>query len=64
MDDNNSVVILPEGSKVPEDIREQAKIIGFVREDGSVLIEENGETTVFDNMSKFFKYVGSEGANE
>ena len=59
MDDNNSVVILPEGSKIPEDIKEQAKIIGFVRDDGSVSVEENGDIIEFDNISKFFKYVGN-----
>lgn len=64
MDDSNSVVILPEGSEVPEDIKKQAKIIGFVRKNGSVLIEENGNSTEFDNISKFFKYVGDKGSSE
>ena len=59
--DNNSIVILPEGSDVPSEIDSKTEIIGFLREDGSLKIELNKHEgpDVFENMSEFFQYVGS-----
>ena len=59
MDNNETIVILPEGHEVPNSVKEQAKIVGFVRDDGSIIFEEGGKMIEFDNMSKFFKYVGN-----
>lgn len=53
--DKNAIVVLPEGSEVPSDIKSKAKIIAFLQEDGS-LKSDRGE---FENMSEFFQYVGS-----
>ena len=56
-----TVVVLPEGSEVPADVKKHSKIIGFVREDGSILLNQEGkENLIFSNMSQFFKYVGEE----
>tara|TARA_R100000808_G_scaffold24603_1_gene57113 strand:- start:865 stop:1065 length:201 start_codon:yes stop_codon:yes gene_type:complete len=64
MDDSKktpTVVVLPEGSKVPADVEKRSKIIGFVREDGSILLNQEGkDDLIFSNMSQFFKYVGEE----
>ena len=66
--DTNSIIILPEGSEIPESAEQKAEIIGFLREDGSLNVtfnkRENGKlkfgyNDVFENMSKFFKHVGS-----
>lgn len=59
MDNNDAIVILPEGSEVPEEVKDRAQIVGFVRDDGSILFNKGDETIEFDNMSKFFKYVGN-----
>jgi hypothetical protein len=65
--DTNSIIILPEGSEIPESAQ-KAEIIGFLQEDGSLKVtfnkRENGklrfdEQAVFENMSKFFQHVGS-----
>jgi hypothetical protein len=64
--DKNSIIILPEGAEIPEDA--EAEIIGFLQEDGSLNVTFNkrengklkfGHNDVFENMSKFFKHVGS-----
>ena len=65
--DKNSIIILPEGSEIPEDA--EAEIIGFLQEDGSLSVMFNKANArgklkldhqeVFENMSKFFKHVGS-----
>ena len=58
---DNPIVILPEGSIVPEEVAAYAKIVGLVSKDGSGrLLARNGEDELtFDNMSKFFKYIGN-----
>jgi predicted RNA-binding protein (virulence factor B family) len=65
--DTNSIIILPEGSEIPESAEQKAEIIGFLQEDGSLKVtfnkRENGklrfdEQVVFENMSKFFQHVG------
>jgi len=56
--DKNSILILPEGAEIPEN---SAEIIGFLQEDGSLRVEFNKHEgpDVFENMSEFFRYVGS-----
>jgi hypothetical protein len=56
----NSIIVLPEGSTPPEEAVSNAKIVAFVQEDGSVnlTVNKHGDLLKFDNMSKFFKYIG------
>lgn len=56
----NSIIVLPEGSTLPEEAASDAKVVAFVQEDGSVNLTVNkyGDLLEFENMSKFFKYIG------
>ncbi|MAF43952.1 MAG: hypothetical protein CMI54_07315 [Parcubacteria group bacterium] len=56
----NSIVLLSEGEEIPEEVKSYAEIIGFVKEDGSLTISFNKfeGPDEFENMNKFFKYVG------
>lgn len=58
--EENSIVILPDGSKVSKEIKETAEIIGFLQEDGSLKVNFNKHEgpDSFENMSEFFRYVG------
>jgi hypothetical protein len=59
--EENSVVILPEGSELPEEAKENAEIIGFLQNDGSlrVAFSKSDAPESFENMSELFRYVGS-----
>ena len=58
--DKNSVVVLPEGSKIPEGINPETKIIGFLQEDGSIKVRpKSGDPKTFDNMSEFFRSISN-----
>lgn len=58
--DKNSIVILPEGSEIPEDVEANAEIVGFLLENGSLKIALNKSEgpESFETMSEFFEYVG------
>ena len=58
--DKKSIVILPNGTDVPEEISSTAEIIAFLQEDGSVKISSNthdGPDT-FQNVNELYNYIG------
>ena len=57
----NSIVILPSGVEVPDEVRATAEIIGLLQEDGSLEIALNryDGPSRFENVSEFFTYVGT-----
>ena len=55
-----SIVILPQGTDVPEEVASTAEIIAFLQQDGSVEIFSNvyeGPSS-FKNVNELFNYVG------
>ena len=55
-----SIVILPQGTDVPEEVSSVAEIIAFLQQDGSVKIASNvyeGPSS-FENVNELFDYVG------
>ena len=55
----NSIIILPEGTEISDDIKLKAEIVGFLQEDGSLKVGFNKHEgpDVFKNMSEFFRYI-------
>ena len=59
--DENSIIILPEGTEISDDIKLKAEIVGFLQGDGSLKVGFNKHEgpDVFKNMNEFFQYVGN-----
>ena len=58
----NSIVILPDGAELPEEVQSSAEIIGLLQKDGSLKIIKNKHAAnlgSFKNVSEFFTYVGN-----
>ena len=57
----NSIVILPVGVEVPDEIKSTAEIIGLLQKDGSleIALNKHDGPTRFENVSEFFAYVGT-----
>ncbi|MAH46278.1 hypothetical protein CMI37_10635 [Candidatus Pacearchaeota archaeon] len=55
-----SIVILPEGTDIPEEVTSSAEIIAFLQHDGSVKIALNSYDgpNKFANVNELFSYVG------
>jgi hypothetical protein len=57
----NSIVILPVGVEVPEEIKSTAEIVGLFQDDGSldIALNKHDGPSHFENVSEFFAYVGT-----
>ena len=58
----NSIVILPDGVEIPEEVQSNAEIIGLIQTDGSLKVIKNDYAAnlgSFENVSEFFTYVGN-----
>jgi hypothetical protein len=55
-----SIVIMPQGTDIPEEVASDAEIIAFLQEDGSVEIASNNHDgpDSFENVNELFNYVG------